>query len=154
MMLLYPYTKLAQFEIEVKPKGYFLILAIKIDNTIPCKFNLKNFFKTFKYNPDNSKQTVAQPQFNFVEFCSKDIKEEEITFTYYDFLNDDNVNPPSSISNIKKQRLQRFAKVVSIIWLQGYNATIRLQKSDSAACTASASLLLLNKQRDVFTLMQ
>ena len=92
MMLLYPYTKLAQFEIEVKPKGYFLILAIKIDNTIPCKFNLKNFFKTFKYNPDNSKQTVAQPQFNFVEFCSKDIKEEEITFTYYDFLNDDNVN--------------------------------------------------------------
>ena len=90
MVLLYPYTKIAQFEIEVKPSGYFLIIGMKIDNTKPCKFTLKNYFKTYKFNPEN-KKVEPNPIFNFVEFCSKDIKEEEITFSYYDFLNDNNV---------------------------------------------------------------
>lgn len=87
MILLYPYTKIIQFEIEVPNKSNWLILSMKIDNTKKCTFNLKSYFKTLALPTEG--KTFSKSEFVFSEFCSKEVKEDELTFDYYDFLNEE-----------------------------------------------------------------
>ncbi len=97
MYLLYPYTKIKQFEFIVLPnKGYCLILAMKIDNNKKCEFNMKSYFKTLKYNNQELENPNNYEDFSFIEFCTFDIKDEDVNFSYYDYLTDEGIKKMES----------------------------------------------------------
>ena len=78
LTMLFPYEMTKQLEIEVKPKNHWIVLAMRVDGVKPCVFAMKSLFKTFKVNEENKKLLhnlyTTDNAFNFVEFCSSDIK--------------------------------------------------------------------------------
>lgn len=92
MALLYPYSKFEHFEIEVMPDGgFFLLVGIKIDNLKKDNFTFKTYFKTLKYNPEIVQKNDGI-EISFDEFCSENVKDDERSFEYYDYLNDEGAN--------------------------------------------------------------
>ena len=90
MYLLYPYSKIKQFEFILLPNNYCLLLSMKIDNNKKCEFNMKSYFKTLKYK-NQELPNLNNSDFDFIEYCSKEVKEEEINFSYYNYLTDEGI---------------------------------------------------------------
>ena len=103
MYLLYPYSQIKQFEFIVIPnKGYCLLLSMKIDNNKKCEFNMKSYFKTLKYKNQELENPNNFQDFNFLEYCSTEIKDEEINFSYYDYLTDEGIKKSQNEFNPDK----------------------------------------------------
>ena len=90
MTLLYPYSKFENFEIQVLPQNFFLLVGIKIDNTKKNKFEMKSYFKTFKYD-ENLIEKQENLNINFNDFCSIEVQNDERDFQYYQYLNDEGI---------------------------------------------------------------
>ena len=90
MALLYPYSKFEHFEIQVLPEDFFLLVGIKLDNNKKNKFEMKSFFKTFKYD-ENLIEKQENIKINFDEFCSDEVQKDERDFQYYQYLNDEGI---------------------------------------------------------------
>ncbi|MCQ2818726.1 MAG: C2 family cysteine protease [archaeon] len=88
MSMLYPYNKIPQFEGEVPPKGFFIMLALKVNESEKCNFDVKYHFRTLKYNAEEKKETFT---FTFNEFCSEDVKQEKYSSTYFNFVNEESL---------------------------------------------------------------
>ena len=107
--LLYPYSKFEHFEVQVLPEKYFLLVGIKIDNTKKCKFSMKYFFKTLKFD-EKLTEKPEDIQINFNEFCSNEVQNDEIDFNYYEYLNDDLIKKEREKFNPDKVVFERFCK--------------------------------------------
>ena len=90
MTLLYPYSKFENFEIQVLPENFFLLVGIKIDNTKKNKFEMKSYFRTFKYD-ENLIEKQENLNINFNDFCSIEVQNDERDFQYYQYLNDEGI---------------------------------------------------------------
>ena len=88
MVVIYPPDLNSNSELIVGPNNsHLLIFGIKLNSNKEGKFNIKYIFKTFKYSPNsNIKENKLPLSINFHEFCSSDIKEENIDEKYYQYF--------------------------------------------------------------------
>ena len=114
MFLLYPYTKEKQIEIVVPPnKGNYLILSMKINSNKKCQFGLKSYFRTLKFK---GQMMPIQEDFNFDDFCSKSIKDDELNIEYYNYLNDETLkklNPNEEILQYLNNKYPEYMKYLN-----------------------------------------
>ena len=111
MILLYPQKMKNNHEIKVGPNNsHMLIYGIRINSKIEGKFSFKSIFKTMKYKDSSQVKSNKIPDINFYEFCSKDIKDEKISNTYYQYLSTNPIlsEPPGSEEEILEKLKQKY----------------------------------------------